>query len=87
LLVVDISVEGVFAGQKEMEEPMEEINKSWYIITDRGRKTYETNDKETAKTALRDGAEVSKVKRVVFHQGPTTLYLTATTDIYKIRDL
>jgi hypothetical protein len=66
---------------------MEEINKSWYAITDRSGKTYDTDDKQEAKIAFREEAEVAKVKRVVFTQGPTTFYLTAITDIHKTRDL
>ena len=66
---------------------MGEVNQSWYIITDRGKNTYETDDKEETKNALREGAEVSKLKRVVFDQGPTTFRMTAITDIYKIKDL
>ena len=66
---------------------MQEINDTWYIITDWNGETYETLDKEAVKGALRRGAEVAKNKRIVFEQGPTTVRITVTTDIYKIRDL
>jgi len=78
--------EGTLTDQKG-EESMNEINDTWYIITDWNGETFETIDREATKSALRRGAEVSKIKRIVFEQGPTTVRITVSTEIYKIRDL
>lgn len=66
---------------------MPEVSDIWYTITDWSGTTFDTTDKEVAKTALREDGEVVKNTRIVFEQGPTTFRMTASTDIYKIRDL
>lgn len=60
---------------------------TWYAITRWSGEVYETSDPEEARLSIREGLEVLKTTRVIFEQGPTLVRTTATTEIFKIKDV
>ena len=66
---------------------MNEINTTWFTITNWDKTVFDTPDVEEARLSLREGKEVVKTTRRVFASGPSNVYLTVITDIKKIKAL
>ena len=66
---------------------MREINDTWYTINRHDGTIDETTDKNDVRLALREGLEVVKATRKAFASGSSSVYLTVTTEIKKIKDI
>ena len=66
---------------------MKEINDIYYVMTNWDNTTSETDDVEDAKLALREGREVIKNTRKVFHSGQSHVRLYVSTPIKRTKDL
>ena len=75
-------------GQRDGRgEPMKEINDTWYTIIQYDGEMIETDDKNEARLAVREGLEVTKNSRRVFSSGNSDIRLYVSTEILKIKDL
>jgi len=66
---------------------MKEINETWYTIVQYDGKFTETDDKNEARLAIREGLEVTKNSRRVFSSGNSDIRLYVSTEIFKVKDL
>jgi len=66
---------------------MKEINDIHYVITNWDNSTSETENREDAKLALREGRDVIKNIRKVFHSGQSHIRLYVSTPIKRTKDL
>ena len=66
---------------------MQEINETYYALTNWNNSVTETDDVEDAKLALREGREVIKNTRKIFHSGQSHIRLFISTPIKRTKDL
>ena len=66
---------------------LEEINDTWYAITQGDGKMTETDDKDAARLAILEGWEVSKNSHRIFSSGDSEIRLYVTTEIFTVKDL
>ncbi|MGL4593653.1 MAG: hypothetical protein ACRCUY_02865 [Thermoguttaceae bacterium] len=63
------------------------MDRDWYLVTLADGAVIETIDRSMVKKAIQEGQTVSKNTRVIFDSGPSTITLTVTTIIDRIKDI
>ena len=66
---------------------MEELNETFYTITNWDKSVDETMDRNEARMALKEGRDVVKSARKIFTSGSSLIQLYVTTPIKKAKEL